>query len=176
MTRCRSRSDPGPQLAYQFFHIRDQFGFPDRRLFSSAQVLDLPETISELVRPSDDRELESALLADAAHLAIFGKDGRHHSVNTLLLCNLDQMTVQRCTKPLMLPVVIHQHGKLGFVASAQLTEPTNADDFGLTSFVSVFGHQRYLAQVDIGGQPYSMVAKTLELLGGKVLPAVRHLG
>jgi alkanesulfonate monooxygenase SsuD/methylene tetrahydromethanopterin reductase-like flavin-dependent oxidoreductase (luciferase family) len=40
----------------------------------------------------------------------------------------------------------------------------------------LFGHQRYLAQVDIGGQPYSMVAKTLELLGGKVLPAVRHLG
>ena len=36
----------------------------------------------------------------------------------------------------------------------------------------LFGHQRYLAQVDIGGQPYAMVAKTLELLGGKVLPAV----
>lgn len=102
-------------------------------------------------------ELESALLADAAHLAIFGKDGRHHSVNTLLLCNLDQMTVQRCTKPLMLPVVIHQHGKLGFVASAQLTEPTNADDFGLTSFVSVFGHQRYLSVVideTDSGQPF----------------------
>ena len=32
----------------------------------------------------------------------------------------------------------------------------------------LFGHQRYLAQVDIGGQPYAMVAKTLELLGGKV--------
>ena len=40
----------------------------------------------------------------------------------------------------------------------------------------LFGHQRYLAQVDIGGQPYAMVAKTLELLGGKVLPAVPHLG
>ena len=40
----------------------------------------------------------------------------------------------------------------------------------------LFGHQRYLAQVDIGGQPYSMVAKTLELLGGKVAPAVRQLG
>jgi alkanesulfonate monooxygenase SsuD/methylene tetrahydromethanopterin reductase-like flavin-dependent oxidoreductase (luciferase family) len=40
----------------------------------------------------------------------------------------------------------------------------------------LFGHQRYLAQVDIGGQPYRMVAKTLELLGAKVLPAVRHLG
>ena len=40
----------------------------------------------------------------------------------------------------------------------------------------LFGHQRYLAQVDIGGQPYKMVAKTLELLGEKVLPAVRRLG
>jgi alkanesulfonate monooxygenase SsuD/methylene tetrahydromethanopterin reductase-like flavin-dependent oxidoreductase (luciferase family) len=40
----------------------------------------------------------------------------------------------------------------------------------------LFGHQRYIAQVDIGGQPYAMVARTLELLGGKVLPAVRNLG
>jgi alkanesulfonate monooxygenase SsuD/methylene tetrahydromethanopterin reductase-like flavin-dependent oxidoreductase (luciferase family) len=40
----------------------------------------------------------------------------------------------------------------------------------------LFGHQRYLAQVDIGGQPYAMVAKTIELLGGKVLPALRREG
>jgi probable LLM family oxidoreductase len=40
----------------------------------------------------------------------------------------------------------------------------------------LFGHQRYLAQVDIGGQPYAMVAKTIELLGEKVLPAVRREG
>jgi alkanesulfonate monooxygenase SsuD/methylene tetrahydromethanopterin reductase-like flavin-dependent oxidoreductase (luciferase family) len=40
----------------------------------------------------------------------------------------------------------------------------------------LFGHQRYIAQVDIGGQPYAMVARTIELLGGKVLPAVRNLG
>jgi alkanesulfonate monooxygenase SsuD/methylene tetrahydromethanopterin reductase-like flavin-dependent oxidoreductase (luciferase family) len=40
----------------------------------------------------------------------------------------------------------------------------------------LFGHQRYLAQIDIGGQPYAMVARTLELLGAKVLPAVRRLG
>jgi alkanesulfonate monooxygenase SsuD/methylene tetrahydromethanopterin reductase-like flavin-dependent oxidoreductase (luciferase family) len=39
----------------------------------------------------------------------------------------------------------------------------------------LFGHQRYLAQVDIGGQPYAMVAKTLELLGTRVAPAVREL-
>ena len=40
----------------------------------------------------------------------------------------------------------------------------------------LFGHQRYIAQVDIGGQPYEMVARTIELLGGKVAPAVRSLG
>jgi alkanesulfonate monooxygenase SsuD/methylene tetrahydromethanopterin reductase-like flavin-dependent oxidoreductase (luciferase family) len=39
----------------------------------------------------------------------------------------------------------------------------------------LFGHQRYLAQVDIGGQPYETVSRTLDLLGTKVLPAVRHL-
>jgi len=37
----------------------------------------------------------------------------------------------------------------------------------------LFGHQRYLAQVDIGGLPYAKVVRTIELLGSKVLPAVR---
>ena len=36
----------------------------------------------------------------------------------------------------------------------------------------LFGHQRYLAQVDIGGSPFSSVARTIELLGEKVLPAL----
>ncbi len=38
----------------------------------------------------------------------------------------------------------------------------------------LFGHQRYLAQVDIGGQPYESVARTIELLGAKVAPALRR--
>ncbi len=37
----------------------------------------------------------------------------------------------------------------------------------------LFGHQRYLAQIDIGGLPFSAVARTIELLEAKVLPAVR---
>jgi probable LLM family oxidoreductase len=37
----------------------------------------------------------------------------------------------------------------------------------------MFGHQRFLAQVDIGGLPYAKVAASIELLGTKVLPAVR---
>lgn len=40
----------------------------------------------------------------------------------------------------------------------------------------LFAHQRFLAQVDIGGQPFAMVARTIELLGTKVAPVVRHLG
>lgn len=40
----------------------------------------------------------------------------------------------------------------------------------------LFGHQRYLAQVDIGGLPYASVAKTIELLGGKVLPVLKREG
>ena len=35
----------------------------------------------------------------------------------------------------------------------------------------LFGHQRFLAQVDIGGLPYAKVAESIELLGTKVLPA-----
>jgi alkanesulfonate monooxygenase SsuD/methylene tetrahydromethanopterin reductase-like flavin-dependent oxidoreductase (luciferase family) len=37
----------------------------------------------------------------------------------------------------------------------------------------LFGHQRYLAQLDIGGLPYAAVAKSIELLAGKVAPALR---
>ena len=37
----------------------------------------------------------------------------------------------------------------------------------------LFGHQRYLAQIDIGGLPYAKVARTIELLEAKVLPAIR---
>ncbi len=39
----------------------------------------------------------------------------------------------------------------------------------------LFGHQRFLGQVDIGGLPYAEVARVIELLGNKVLPAVRGL-
>ena len=37
----------------------------------------------------------------------------------------------------------------------------------------LFGHDRFLAQVDIGGLPYAKVANTIELLATHVLPAIR---
>lgn len=37
----------------------------------------------------------------------------------------------------------------------------------------LFGHQRFMAQVDIGGQPYAQVARTIERLAAEVAPAVR---
>jgi probable LLM family oxidoreductase len=37
----------------------------------------------------------------------------------------------------------------------------------------LFGHQRYLAQVDIGGLPYAAVARNIALLGEKVVPFLR---
>jgi alkanesulfonate monooxygenase SsuD/methylene tetrahydromethanopterin reductase-like flavin-dependent oxidoreductase (luciferase family) len=39
----------------------------------------------------------------------------------------------------------------------------------------LFGHDRYLAQIDIGGLPFAKVARTIELLATKVLPAVKSL-
>ena len=36
----------------------------------------------------------------------------------------------------------------------------------------LFHHDRYLGQLDLGGLPYAKVAKAIELLAGKVLPAV----
>ena len=38
----------------------------------------------------------------------------------------------------------------------------------------LFGHDRFLAQVDIGGLPYAKVAKSIELLATDVLPAIRR--
>jgi probable LLM family oxidoreductase len=38
----------------------------------------------------------------------------------------------------------------------------------------LFGHQRFLGQVDIGGLPYAAVANTIELLSEKVLPALNQ--
>lgn len=39
----------------------------------------------------------------------------------------------------------------------------------------LFGHRRYLAQVDIGGLPFAKVARTIELLATRVIPAVKDL-
>jgi len=38
----------------------------------------------------------------------------------------------------------------------------------------LFAHDRFLGQVDIGGLPYTKVAKSIELLATQVLPAIRR--
>lgn len=38
----------------------------------------------------------------------------------------------------------------------------------------LFGHQRFMAQIDIGGLPFSKVARAIELLASDVLPVVRR--
>jgi alkanesulfonate monooxygenase SsuD/methylene tetrahydromethanopterin reductase-like flavin-dependent oxidoreductase (luciferase family) len=38
----------------------------------------------------------------------------------------------------------------------------------------LFGHQRFLAQIDIGGLPFAEVARVIELFAAKVAPAVRN--
>ena len=39
----------------------------------------------------------------------------------------------------------------------------------------LFGHQRFIVQIDIGGLPYAQVAAVIELLARDVMPAVRGL-
>ena len=39
----------------------------------------------------------------------------------------------------------------------------------------LFGHQRFIVQIDIGGLPYAEVARVIELLATEVAPAVRDL-
>src|ERR1700719_1440074 len=38
----------------------------------------------------------------------------------------------------------------------------------------LFGHQRFLAQIDIGGLPFTDVARVIELFATKVAPVVRN--
>lgn len=64
---------------------------------------------------------------------------------------------------------------------ARLASPTGALFVGSPQQIvdkilyehEMFGHHRFMAQVDIGGLPFEKVANTLELLGCEVLPAVR---
>ncbi len=37
----------------------------------------------------------------------------------------------------------------------------------------LFGHQRYLAQIDFGGMPFNKVMKNIELIGTEILPAIK---
>jgi alkanesulfonate monooxygenase SsuD/methylene tetrahydromethanopterin reductase-like flavin-dependent oxidoreductase (luciferase family) len=37
----------------------------------------------------------------------------------------------------------------------------------------LFGHQRYIGQMDFGGVPYEKLAKNIELIGTEILPAIR---
>ncbi|MRX74152.1 LLM class flavin-dependent oxidoreductase [Bacillus lacus] len=37
----------------------------------------------------------------------------------------------------------------------------------------VFGHQRYIAQIDFGGVPFQRLQKNIELIGTEILPAVK---
>jgi len=39
----------------------------------------------------------------------------------------------------------------------------------------LFGHDRFLAQIDIGGLPYAKVANSIELLATQVLPAINQM-
>ena len=37
----------------------------------------------------------------------------------------------------------------------------------------LFGHQRYIAQMDFGGMPFENLMKNIELIGTEILPAIK---
>ncbi|EOS57125.1 LLM class flavin-dependent oxidoreductase [Paenibacillus barengoltzii] len=37
----------------------------------------------------------------------------------------------------------------------------------------LFGHQRYIAQIDLGGMPFDQVKRNIELIGTEILPAIK---
>ena len=60
---------------------------------------------------------------------------------------------------------IHTFGELG--------SPQQIIDKLLYQY-ELFGHQRFIGQVDIGGMPFDKVAQVIELLGTEVAPVVRR--
>lgn len=72
--------------------------------------------------------------------------------------------------------------QIGAADYARLAAPTGALFVGSPAEIvdkilyqhSLFGHDRFTAQIDIGGQPFAMVAETIERLAVDVLPEVRR--
>ena len=72
-------------------------------------------------------------------------------------------------------------GRMSRAEFEQITAPETALFVGSPQQIAekilrqheLFGHQRFLAQVDIGGLPFSKVAKSIELLATEVAPIVK---
>ncbi len=66
-------------------------------------------------------------------------------------------------------------------AYAQGIDPQNVMNIGSPQQIiekilyqhEVYGHQRYIAQIDFGGVPFERLQKNLDLIGTEILPAIR---
>ena len=66
-------------------------------------------------------------------------------------------------------------------AFAQAADPRSVINVGSPAEIiekilhqhEVFGHQRYLAQMDFGGMPFDKLANNIEIIGTEILPAIR---
>ncbi|SEN71062.1 Flavin-dependent oxidoreductase, luciferase family (includes alkanesulfonate monooxygenase SsuD and methylene tetrahydromethanopterin reductase) [Mesobacillus persicus] len=66
-------------------------------------------------------------------------------------------------------------------AFAQGADPHNVMNIGSPQEIiekilyqhEVFGHQRYIAQIDFGGVPFERLQKNIELIGTEILPAIK---
>ena len=63
---------------------------------------------------------------------------------------------------------IHLTGPQGAVYAGSVAQVVDK----ILSQHELFGHSRFMAQLDIGGQSFSQVARSIELLAGQVMPAV----
>jgi alkanesulfonate monooxygenase SsuD/methylene tetrahydromethanopterin reductase-like flavin-dependent oxidoreductase (luciferase family) len=75
-----------------------------------------------------------------------------------------------------------EHAEMSWSAYEALSSPRGALFVGSVEEIvdkilmeyQLFGHQRYMAQLDIGGLPFEMVKESIELLAAEVIPAVRR--
>ena len=64
---------------------------------------------------------------------------------------------------------------------AQGVDPQNVMNIGSPQQIiekilyqhEVYGHQRYIAQIDFGGMPFEKIQRNLELIGTEILPAIK---
>ena len=128
--------------------------------------------------------IRMAILADEVGLDIFGV-GEHHRLDIAASApSVSHQPQRRLLSWLRLPRLpnasVFQH--FSYAEYKMEARKENALFVGSPQQIidkllyqhELFGHQRFIGQVDIGGMPFDKVAQVIELLGTEVAPVVRR--
>jgi alkanesulfonate monooxygenase SsuD/methylene tetrahydromethanopterin reductase-like flavin-dependent oxidoreductase (luciferase family) len=154
-------------------------------LFTFGEITADPATGRPLDPASRLREfIDLAVLADQAGLDVFGV-GEHHRPDfaiaspPVVLAAIAQATEQiRLTSTVTVlstadPVKVFEDFTAVDLISGGRAEIT-AGRGAYTESFRLFGHDRFLAQIGLGGLPFAYTARSIELLATEVLPVIHR--